>query len=160
MIGETLVDLLPVITGGVIALLGGAVAPVVSHFLTSSKERKRERIAKFEELFELLSDYDQWVESESLRIVWGEQTVRRPSPLIRAQAICAIYFHELKPHLADLSEAAGPYFVWMANAGMRRIQKIQIVNDGFTDAYKPFREKWDGCVKAASEYAARKGDSL
>ncbi len=95
-----------------------------------------------------------------MRIVWGESTVRRPSPLLRAQAICAIYFHELKPHLADLDKVVGPYFVWMGAAGIRRIEKKPNINDGFNDAYMPYRQKWTECVKAVSEYATRKGDKL
>ncbi|WP_435658095.1 hypothetical protein [Brucella pituitosa] len=160
MFGQTLVSLLPVIIGGLIGLLGAAVVPIVSHLLTSKTERKRERIAKFEELFELLSDYEQWIDTENMRIVWGEKTVRRPSPLLRAQAICAIYFHELKLPLADLSTAAAPYFVWMGNAGMRRIRKAPDINEGFNDAYIPFRQQWNKCVEAVSDYATRKGNNL
>ena len=160
MLGQTIVSLLPIITGGLIALLGGAVGPVVSHFLASKKEKKRERIEKFEELFEVLSEYEQWVDAERMRIVWGVAGVRSPSPLLRAQAICAIYFHDLKPNLADLSTAVGPYFVWMGAAGVRRVGKKPNINDGFNEAYMPYRQKWTECVTAVSDYATRKGDNL
>lgn len=160
MLGQTLVSLLPVIIGGLIALLGGAVGPVVSHFLTSKNDRKRERIEKFEELFELLGDYERWVESEYKRMVWGEKTVSRPSPLLRAQAICAMYFHDLKPYLVELNEATANYFLWMSDAGIRRVQKTPNISEGFKDVYAPYHRKWVECVKATSDYATTKGNGI
>ena len=156
---DVLTNLLPVITGGVIAVAGGALAPLISHHLQSKKERRRERIDKFEELLSLLSQLDEWLGNERLRIVYGETRERSLTPLHRAEALCAIYFPQFRSSFSDLTKAVMQYEVWMAQAAQKRIRnEIQSLNDGFMDVYQPYRHNWTQLVSALTDYASEPGN--
>ncbi|MBM6397903.1 hypothetical protein JQC79_19310 [Ochrobactrum anthropi] len=161
MIKETIITLLPVMVGGIIALLGGIAGPLVSHFLASKKDRRRERIEKFEELFSLLGSHQQWMEKERLRMAFGRPIEISPSPLLRANAICSIYFPEMKRILVDLEYPSANYLAWAANAGERRTTgRITEMNEGLMESYTPYITKWTEAVDKFSEYAVQKGDKI
>ncbi|MGU3400216.1 hypothetical protein ACLBWS_10820 [Brucellaceae bacterium D45D] len=157
MVGQTLETLLPVITGGIIGLLGGVVAPFVSHRLTTNSDRRRERIEKFEELFSLLGSHDSWLEDQRNHIVFGHTINSYTPPLVRAQAICAIHFHALSSVLSELDLATKEYQHWMAQAGVRRLEgKMTTVNQGFEAVFQQYLSKRSEVLDALSHYAKRK----
>lgn len=158
---DALVNLLPVITGGVIAVAGGAVGPLISHHLLSKKERRRERIDKFEELLSLLSRLDEWVGNERLRLVYGETRERTLTPLHRAEALCSIYFPQFRPEFSELTKTVMKYELWMAEAAQKRFKgDIKSLNDGFMEVYRPYRQTWIDLVSTMTNFASKPGNLL
>ncbi len=159
MNADALSNLLPVITGGLIALAGGAIGPLMSHFLLAKKERRRERIDKFEELLSLLSQLDEWLNNERLRVVFGENRERSQTPLHRAEALCAIYFPDFRSKFSGLTKAVMLYEVWMAKAAQKRLSDDRgPLNEGFLDVYQPYRREWVETVSALTDYASERGN--
>ena len=131
--------LLPVIVGGGLALLGVAVGPAITQWLESRSASRATRIQRFEELFGLLQQHDEWMNLKTRINAFGEKHELPSEPLAKAFAISAIYFPEFLPELRKLDFVTSNYGVWTNEAAMRRLAgKMSTINDGFDDAHQPY----------------------
>lgn len=160
MVNELLTPLIPVAAGGILALMGVAIGPFIAHKLSYAKDRRRERVQKFEELYILVATHERWVEQERLRVVFHHKIDAQTNPLYRAQAICALYFPQLTDHIEELSHTTQPYILWMAEAGVSRLKGTLTAENGFKDAYAPYRRKFTDTLAHLDRYATEKGDKI
>lgn len=131
--------LLPVIVGGGLALLGVAVGPAITQWLESRSASRATRIQRFEELFGLLQQHDEWMNLKTRKNAYGEKHELPSEPLAKAFAISAIYFPEFLPELRKLEFVTSAYGLWTSEAAMRRLEgKISAINDGFDDVHRPY----------------------
>src|SRR5262245_11325220 len=112
-IGSVLASVVPVIVGGVMALVGGAGMQWYLHREKTTEERKVRRAAKFEELITSLYDFDHWLLQQKNIRVFGEKSEVGPSPLSKVQAIVSLYFPQFTERVRELAEGAGKYESWM-----------------------------------------------
>jgi hypothetical protein len=161
MSSDIVSSIIPVATGGLLALLGVAMTPVISHVLTAKSEKRKQRIAKFEELFSLINAHDHWIDGEVNRYAHGENSERTPAPIYRASAIVSIYFPELRQTISELDVETTRYSLWMAGAAKKRLEgKVTQVNDGLIDAFSVYRKQYLTTVRKLSDYAVEKGPNL
>lgn len=153
--------LLPVIVGGSLALLGGAVTQIVAHRLQRHHQRRQLRIQKFEELFEHLAHHDAWLERQRNHLVFGQVAEVGSPPIERALAIVALHFPGFSEAVRQLDYESSRYQMWMAKSGARRVRgAVSEVNDGFADAYQSYREARSVVARSLTDYAASKGENV
>ena len=130
----------PVIVGGVIAVVGTAIGPLVTHTLTSKAAKREKRQKLFETLITALFEFDHWLEVKRSTHVYGEAKELPISPLSKAIAIASMHFPETMVALRDIDVKATQYEGWMATANQRRVNgDLKNMHEGFTDAYSPYK---------------------
>lgn len=131
----------PVVVGGMIAVVGTVIGPLVSHTLTSKVAERDKRQKLFETLITALFEFDHWLELKRSTYVYGDSRVFPISPLSKAIAIASMHFPDTMVSLRDIDIKATQYEGWMMRAFERRIAgDVKNMNDGFDLAYKPYKE--------------------
>lgn len=149
--------LLPVIVGGALPIIGVGLGPTIGYLLTSRSARHAKRVERFEEMISVLYQHDHWLEAERNGRVYGEGGSGTPPPIQRAIAISALYFPDFLESLRELDLSSEEYMIWMIGASQRRIGgQMQNINDGFADAFKPYRERFIRLQRMIADYAAKK----
>ena len=146
--------LVPVITGGVIGLVGGWLGPWLLERKKEAAEKKKRRADKLEEPVDALYAFDHWIDTDRLRFAYGEDHPREVSPFAKLRATAAVYFPQFNAAIDGLDTATSGYRVWMSEAGQRRLAgQTNSINDGFNEAYKPYLLKREALVKILTEFA-------
>jgi hypothetical protein len=151
--------LLPVLVGGGLTLLGVAIGPAITQWLSSRTATEATRIQRFEELLDLLQQQDEWLNLQRRVNAFGENREIPPEPLSKAFAVSAIYFPNFLPDLRELQTTTRIYSLWTTQAGSRRLAgKIDSINDGFDAVYSPYLKTLEATRNRITEYAvSRKG---
>ena len=149
--------LLPVIVGGILAALGGAIGPVISHMLGSRTSRQSTRTQRFDEMMASVYAHDHWLELQRRALAFGESLEVGPPPIYKARAIALTNFAELILPIQKLDSASSGYQFWMVGAGQKRLNgELASLNDGFRETYKIWLEAFHEFQNAASEYALKR----
>jgi hypothetical protein len=151
--------LLPVVVGGVLAVFGGAIGPVMSHLLSSRASRQSIRTQRFDEMMASVYEHDHWLDLKRRSMVFGESLEAGPPPIYRARSIALTNFKDLVQPIKKLDAASSGYQFWMASAGQNRLKgELSALTNGFDEAYKTWLAEFLEFQNAASDYAiARKG---
>jgi hypothetical protein len=146
--------LIPVLVGGVIGIAAGFVGPFALARQKEASDQKKKRAEKFEELVAAIYEFDHWVDNLVHIHAYGDALPSVVSPFAKIQAIASVYFPQFDQKISEFDRATGVYKLWMTTAGEKRIaNKLDQVNDGLLDAYKPYVEKRDGLLTALKEFA-------
>lgn len=149
-------SLLPVLLGGGIGLIGAAIGvggSLMANFLTSAAERKRRRGEKFEELVREVYRFDHWLTDVRDKHAYGSALLPGVTPLANIEAITTVHFPSLRSAVQAMATQAGIYQVWIMEAGGRRVaNKLSEINDGQTEAYRPYRAAWKTLIDALRAY--------
>jgi hypothetical protein len=143
-LGSTLLQLLPVVVGGLLTLTGGAGMQWLLHTKKTEEERRTKRAAKFEELVTALYEHDHWLDTLKNIRVFGETLPDGPSPLSKVQAIVALYFPQFGDHLSKLESATLAFKVWIADRSHAR------VSGNTSDLIKGYKEvygSYNACLR-------------
>ncbi len=156
MAAEQFDALIPVIVGGVIGLLGGLVGPPLAHWLSERSEKKKKKAEKLEELIGALYAHEHWLDLLKNIRAFGFEDTHPASPLPNARAISAIYFPHLQNSLTELERVAREYEGWMLIAAGKRLEgKIDGLNEGIHDAYRPYIGALTNLLEEIRQYADR-----
>lgn len=137
--------LLPVIIGGALPILGAAVGPLVTQWLSSRESSRSERIKRFEELLSLVQAQDDWLNLHRAKNAFGQMQEIPAPPLAQALAVAALYFPQFVQDLKRLDEKSTLYVGWTSQAGLRRLNgQIEKINDGFSEV---FQDYWNTFVE-------------
>ncbi|WP_172723972.1 hypothetical protein [Neorhizobium sp. T25_27] len=147
--------LLPVIIGGVIAAIGGAIGPFLAHLLTSRASKQQKRNESFEKIIEAVYEHDHWLTEKRNVVVFGEVKDLPPEPIYKAVSIALIHFPELMEKMQILNLKSDHYLIWMGNAGLKRLKnEIESLNEGGVEAYRAYAESRLDFLSAGSKYVA------
>lgn len=152
---SVMTTLVPVIVGGVIGLAGGLLGPPLTHWLNKKTDRKKREAQKLEELIDALYEYSHWLASIQNIRVFGHEMPEKPNPISKAIAITAIHFPQFNSEILELELMTNSYHQWMFSRARARLDgtKSGELTQGFSDAYKPFLEKFNVVVKRLKDYA-------
>lgn len=103
-----LLKLLPVLTGALLAILGGAITQYLTHRFSGKRESKKLLRERAEALVESLYAYSVWLNEKNNKLVYSRDPHDAPSPLDKAWMIQKLYFPELKEPIASVMSAAAP----------------------------------------------------
>src|SRR5262245_22191134 len=133
--------LLPVIVGGLIAIVAGLIGPPFLHHLQQKAEKKRRRAEKFEELIATLYEHDHWLTAMASVRLFGGEEIKVVSPMAKVQAISSVYFPEFEEKITQLDAAGDQYELWTMKARQKRLANDPTFADGSAETYKPYGEK-------------------
>ncbi|MGO7806371.1 hypothetical protein ACC694_28910 [Rhizobium ruizarguesonis] len=151
--------LLPVIIGGTLAILGGALSPLLSHFLTGRRARAERRIQQFEAMVSAVYEHGEWLEMHNRSLVFGEVLEPGPSPMNKVHSIAIIHFRELVAPVLRMSLLGLEYQRWMAGAAQARVEgNAPGMSEGFEKAHSGWIKAQGDFLAIAAKYASdRKG---
>jgi hypothetical protein len=95
----------PVIVGGLLAMLGGGFAQLLSHAYSAKRERDKLLREKAEELCKAIFTLSSWLHDRLRAITSGAEDTD-PSPLERVVTIQSLYFGELTAPFSALGDAS------------------------------------------------------
>jgi hypothetical protein len=147
--------LLPVVIGGLIAIVGGLVGPTFVDRVKAKTERQRRRAEKFEELVLALYEHRHWMERARVIRVFSDNDVVEASPIAKVETISAIYFPEFREQISNLDILADRYELWMIEARRKRLHNVANYADGATDVFGPYSEASLKLLKEMREFAKR-----
>jgi hypothetical protein len=172
-VGSVLANVVPVLIGGVLTFLGGAVTQWYLQTTKTAEDRRAKRIEKFEAMFAAVYAHEHWLDEIRIARAFGEGSDARLSPLTKVQALCAIHFPQLESVVSNLDVAARQYEAWMLAAQQKRLDWMKALQDaqqaqqpqkpiavpdlnaGFNAAYQPYLSSRSAAIKAMTEFAQR-----
>jgi len=101
---STIVDMLPVVIGGGLAIFGG----VIGQFITHKRSRKTLYREKAEQLVQSLYDHKQWLTDKQNTRLFRQENHDVPSPLNEVQMIQKLYFPMMKDEIHDIFVSTTP----------------------------------------------------
>lgn len=157
---KVLLDLLPVVAGGVIAVVGGAVAGWWSHSYQRKAERRDHKRQALEQICELAFALDAWL----LKLMTfhfygfgGAPTDQWPAD--RMQVLARLHLRDLADTVYVLVAAATEYKVWVYKGGRMRhtlppgSEVPSEHRDKQNEMYRPVREGVEVLIERASQMA-------
>jgi hypothetical protein len=147
--------LLPVIVGGLIAIVGGLVGPTFVERTKAKAERERKRREKFEELVLAIYEHRHWISTMRGSKVFGHDDFLAPSPMAKIETISAIYFPVFRDQIHDLDILADKYEFWMMEARRKRLNGDDTYVEGGTEAHRAYSEAALRLLKELRDYAQR-----
>ncbi len=110
---SSLIDLVPVIGGAIIGILGGLVGTKYAHQLASKDSYKNLLRNKLEELVTTTFEIDVWVRKQEKHHLFGDIESVEQSPIAKIEALANLYFPELKDEVDEFSLAEMNYRNWL-----------------------------------------------
>lgn len=111
---------MPVALGGVLAILGGALGPVLTHALGRNAKRAEIKRSKLELLLEQSQEAALWLERQRLIHMFGKDDDGAPSPMDRVITTATLYFPALEEQVSALDRAALSYLQWCLDRAQER----------------------------------------
>ena len=140
--------LLPVLVGGVIGIIAGVVGPYIIQRSKDAADRKRKRAEKCEELIGAVVEHLHWFAFMRYFFISGQGSEPTLSPIIKIEAIAALYFPQFNDLVRQLDSASKKYEVWILDVGQKRVRG------------EPGYEKLIGHDEVLTKYAERRDELL
>ena len=102
---ENLVELLPVMVGGAIAILAGISGAFFGVHFEAQKSRNETKRSKLERIVELSHSVSTWLSSRRNRALFEQNIAQEEPPLPKIEAIAELYFPSLKENTHQLAAA-------------------------------------------------------
>jgi hypothetical protein len=139
-IGGEIAQAVPVVIGGLLAVGGGVIAQVVTHWLSISRDERNFRRERLETFVKALYAHSQWIEEKHQVLIFSNEDHDKPNPLDEARMIQALHFPELLTEVNLLMKAQLPILEYIAE------QRVARLNDraAFINQYnnKPFLQSY------------------
>lgn len=161
-IWPTILPLAGVVLGGIIGW-GGAV---VTHWLSKSAADRQHRRAKLEELVGMLCALEPWVDCEVGHRVYRKEPPKEPAPLGHMEAICALYFADLKQPMSAVKVAVAKHILCaldlqkVVENPYESIETKLNKHDEYPNKHLALRKDLMAAVKAFTEQAAALAKNL
>src|SRR6516162_1933839 len=151
-------DLVPVVVGGLLTLMGtvaAALGTAIRDVVQRRNKEKKRRVDKFEESVAAVYEFDHWLDRLKDRFIFGADVPETVSPFGKVQSISSVYFPQFSTLANDLDEAATEYRRWMIGAGEKRLNKDPTHIGGFVEAYEPYKRKRNALLDALQKFARK-----
>ncbi|MBX5179913.1 hypothetical protein HJB77_27215 [Rhizobium lentis] len=151
--------LMPVIVGGSLAILGGALSPIVSHILSGRTARQARRVQRFEEMVAAVYEHDHWLDGKRQIRSIGQEVEGGPPPIHKARSIVLMNFEELRAPIRKLDIASSKYQHWMAEVAVNHSRGVLSV-EGFQAAYKIWLDEFTSFQDVAAAYVRERNGKV
>lgn len=113
MLLTAIIDLLPIVAGGLIGIAGGLANAAYTHRLSNSEARRAELREKLEMALSAAYDLELWLKKEENYFLYNGPENLEHSPIGRIKAVVMLHFPPLVVSALRLSLAVGAYREWM-----------------------------------------------
>jgi hypothetical protein len=90
-----IVQAVPVVIGGLLAVGGGVIAQIATHWLSISRDERNFRRERLEQLVKALFTHQVWLEDKFQAMVFRLEDHNVPDPLNEVRMLQALHFPEL-----------------------------------------------------------------
>ena len=134
---------IPVLVGGLLAVLGGVATQILTHWLARRRERESFRRERIESLVKALFAQSQWIQDHRDAMIHNKAH-DTPQPLFEAQMIQNLYFPEFHADIGELMRIQLPMIKFI---GEQRVARLRNENEWVkTFDSKPFLEAYERYV--------------
>ena len=139
---QTLVGLLPVVIGGVLAALGGVVGAVITHQLSASRELRSSERARLERIASLAFEYSAWLERRTSALLFQNVDFREQSPVDELRMLVNLYFPSLRADTVAVLQAGLECQKWVNStwSEQRRDLNAWLEKPDRMESYYPLAE--------------------
>ncbi|MFN5174956.1 MAG: hypothetical protein ACK5GA_08735 [Holosporaceae bacterium] len=142
-----LINAIPVIAGGIVAILGGLASQFVIHRLASSRERMKTQRERIELLVKALYAHEQWVNDKKNKMIFRNEDHDDPAPLNEIRMLQALYFPNLAKEVLAVQQAYIPMFEFISSQRIARMKDEKTFLSSYNS--KPFDEAYKQHLQAA-----------
>jgi hypothetical protein len=137
---------IPVVIGGLLALGGGVIAQVVTHWLSISRDERNLRRNRLEALVKALYAHNQWLDEKQEVTIFRNENHDKPNPLDEVRMIQALHFPELAAEVIVIVGMQLPLLRFIAEQRLARLKD----QEAFIKHYdnKPFLQNYDTYLTA------------
>ena len=149
-ITQSIINLMPVIVGGVVGIISSVAGGIVLHKVQSNDKKDQLRIEKMEKATILAYECKEWMDKYEDKNIFNGPACTTPSPLNELKALCYLYIPDAKDKLKKLDGAFCNYKVVVMD-----ITGEKLANQGIPPAntserirtiYLPFKDSIDDFV--------------
>ena len=105
---ERLIEQIPVLVGGTLAIAGGTATQLFVHLLSEKRENRKIRRERIEALVKSVYGYAQWLDDYRVRMIFRNEDHDVPCPLDEARMIQSLHFPELSVELIAIQQVHIP----------------------------------------------------
>lgn len=122
MILEELSRQIPVLVGGMLAVVGGIGSQVVIHFLAVRRDALKIKRECLESLVKAIYAHAQWLDEKKTQMIFRKEDHDAPAPLDEARMLQALYFPELSLELAAVQQATLPMIAFIHDQRLKHMK--------------------------------------
>jgi hypothetical protein len=144
---------IPVVIGGLLAVGGGVIAQVITHWLSISRDERNLRRERLEQLVKALFAHQEWLDERRSVMIFRNEDHDKPNPMNEVQMIQALHFPELRTEILLLSDTEMPLLSFILNQRAAHIKNPA----NFIQQYdhKPFLEDYKRYLSARNTTVQR-----
>ena len=142
-----LINAIPVIVGGILAILGGLASQFIIHRLANSRERMKTQRERIESLVKALYAHEQWVIDKKTKMIFRNEDHDDPAPLNEIRMLQALYFPNLAKEILAVQKAYAPMFEFISSQRIARMKDEKTFFSSYNS--KPFDEAYKQHLQAA-----------
>ena len=150
-----LIDLIPVATGAVIALAGGAI----KYWVDTRDRRRQVKREKLERVIRVAHELKDWTSQVDDRYIFQNSSGNVPSLMDEMLVLSSLYFPELKPEIDQVVMAAKGYKLMALQLGSDRLGANGAApadqNERVNSAYSPLVSAISSLTEKAEKLAAK-----
>jgi len=143
-------NLLAVVIGGVIAIVGGAVGPLIQHFLSERTRDEEARRTNVRALILAVHELSDWMERDRGNQMFDKGHELGTSPLATIEALARVHFPQASLELATLSVATARCRLWTTERAKERLAGAPLDISGWTSMTEEFQLAQSNLIAAIS----------
>jgi hypothetical protein len=113
-------DMIPVLIGGALAIVGGMVVQWATHYFASEREREKILLEKAEKLTHAIYAHRKFLDRVPGIFLLGIKDSYLPDPMDEVRALRELYFPSLKPEMDALDDAVGVIMEHLLHESLKR----------------------------------------
>jgi len=157
--GSARLNLVSVVIGGLLAILGGVVGSIVFHKLERNTSNMRLKREKLEQLVDASYRIESWLNERrdvDLSNLSGHENDPGIFPMSEVEMISRLYFPELQKEVYQLSVASASYQKWIAEGRVNMLRN-KTMTDEHTEKFKPIYKEM---LRTISELVDKASDIM
>ncbi len=157
---SAVIDLAPVIAGGLIGVIGGLAGNAFSHHLSKRESHSNERRSKLEQVVTAICETEIWLKKEENYYLFSGPENLEHSPIARIEAMIGLYFPDMHAETKVFCLAAQKYKMWMLQCRKDKVDRgSDVVSDELfsqlSQFYQPFVSAKNALLATANKQMAK-----
>ena len=135
-ISQSIINLMPVIVGGIVGIISSVAGGVVLHKVQSSDKKERLKYEKMEKAALLAYECEEWLSKYENYNLFNGSACTESSPLNELKVLCYLYIPDTKTKLKELDTAFDNYKIVILKIAQEKGANQGLPPDGFVEKIK------------------------